>query len=314
MREQLLVILGPTACGKTGVSIALAKRRNGEVVSADSVAVYRGMAIGSARPGEAERQGVRHHLLDCVDCGDADFSVARFKALAIAAIDDILSRNRLPILVGGSGLYIDAVTAPMTYASPNDPLLREKLNGEYLRDPAAFHARLRAVDPVTADRLHGNDQRRLVRAMEIYLLTGKPMSAQTGAYAAQQGERGRYSCRKIGLAMQRAELYRRIDARVDRMMADGLMEEARLLYERGLPRDLPAMKSIGYAQLFAYFDGSTTLDETVAAIKRDTRRLAKRQITWFKRDPNVTWFRWEDYESAAQLEQAVIETIEGNTQ
>ncbi len=310
MQEQLLVLLGPTACGKTGIGVSLAQRLNGEIISADSVAVYHGLSIGSARPTLEEQCGIAHHLLDCVDCDTLDFSVAKYKELAVRAIDGVLSRQRLPILVGGSGLYIDALTAPMTYAITADPALRNELNQEYLQDPDAFWKRLYEADPATAGRLHLHDQKRIVRAMEIFRLTGVPMSRQTAAYATRQGETGAYSCRKIGLMMEREALYCRINARVDAMMCAGLLEEARRLYDRQLDRSLPAMKSIGYAQLFEYFDGLTTLSDAVDAIKRDTRRFAKRQMTWFRRDASIVWYPWERYSTESNLTQAILRDLE----
>lgn len=291
MQEQLLVLLGPTACGKTGVGISLAQRLDGEIVSADSVAVYHGMEIGSARPSKQEQSGVRHHLLDCVSVDDRTFSVAQYRQMATAAIQDIQSRGKLPILVGGSGLYLDAVTAPMTYVAPSDPVLREKLNDDYAASPQLFWERLRACDPITADRLHVNDRKRLVRAMEVWELTGIPFSVQNENYAKRQASSGPFSCRKFGIELPRELLYQRINMRVDAMMRDGLETEARALYEQGFPRDLPAMKSIGYAQLFSYFDGETTLCEAVDLIKMRTRQFAKRQETWFRRDTGITWLR-----------------------
>ena len=232
-KPTVLCIVGPTATGKTALSVSLAKRLNGEIVSADAVAVYRGLDIGSAKPTPEERGGVAHHMIDSVDITDHDFTVSRFREMARSAIDDILGRGLLPIVVGGSGLYLDSVFSDMRFSAPSDPDLRSKLEKEYDTDRNAFYARLNAFDPVTSERLHLNDKKRIVRATEVYLLTGTPFSELNRAFSdAQEGD-GKYRVVRIGLNTDRESLYQRIELRVDEMIKRGLVEEAYHLFEQG---------------------------------------------------------------------------------
>lgn len=297
----VVCIVGPTACGKTSVSIELAKRLNGEIVSADSVAVYRGLDIGSAKPTVAERCGIAHHMIDVADVTDTDFTVARFRKEAREAIDDILARGKLPIVVGGSGLYSDAIFSDMRFSAPSDAAVRAKLESAYLADKDAVFARLREVDGQTARRLHPNDQKRVVRALEVYEVTGKPFSAWNRDFASVQEEGETYRVLRRGLDMDREALYRRIEARVDRMFADGLEAEAFALFEKGYTPRLPAMQSIGYAQLYDAYAGRCTVEEAKAKTKLDTRHFAKRQLTWFRRNPQTIWYRVDAYASTAEL-------------
>lgn len=288
--SNVICIVGPTACGKTALSVALAKYADGEIVSADAVAVYRGLNIGSAKPTPEERQGVPHHLIDCVDVTDQNFTVSSFRNLAREAIDDILSRGKLPIVVGGSGLYLDAVFSDMHFSAPSDASVRAALETEYDRDPIAVFETLRAVDSDTAKRLHPNDKKRVVRALEVYEITGQPFSALNRTFeTAQQGD-DTYRVIRIGLNTERKILYERIDQRVDRMMDLGLQTEAFSFFEKGLtPRNCRALQSIGYAQLYDAYTGTSSMTEAVERIKLDTRHFAKRQITWFKRNKNTIW-------------------------
>lgn len=294
---KLLLICGPTACHKSETALRLAKAFDGEILSADSVAVYRGMDIGSAKPTKQEQRQVPHHLIDIASPDDGDFSVSAFQKAADAAIADISSRNKLPILVGGSGLYCDAVLENMGYALPKDPALRAELESEYDRDPQAFFAAMAADDPAAGERLHPNDKKRVVRAREVYLLCGKPFSAFNTDYQQAQ-HNSRYDALRIGLNMDRDLLYAAIEARVDRMIQQGLIQEAKALYDKGYDRQLPAMQAIGYAQLFAYFDGEVSLTRAILDIKQATRRFAKRQLTWFRRDDRIRWFDCGNYEQA----------------
>ena len=289
-RPIVLCIVGPTACGKTALSVALAKHTDGEIVSADAVAVYRGLDIGSAKPTEEERQGIPHHMIDCADVTDSDFTVSSFRALARAAIDDILSRDKLPIVVGGSGLYLDSVFSDMRFSALSDADIRAALEKEYEKDPTALFEQLRAADADTANRLHPHDQKRVVRALEVYRITGKPFSALNHAFETAQQEDGTYRTVRIGLNTDRQLLYRRIDQRVDQMMEHGLQTEAYSFFERGLtPQNCRALQSIGYAQLYDVYTGNASLETATDNIKRDTRRFAKRQITWFKRNKDTLW-------------------------
>lgn len=290
-RPNVLCIVGPTACGKTALSVALAKKVGGEIVSADAVAVYRGLDIGSAKPTESEREGVPHHLIDCVDVTDDSFTVSSFRALAREAIDDILRRKKLPIVVGGSGLYVDAVFSDMRFSAPSDSTIRAAIEKEYDACPEAVFAALRSADPVTAQRLHPNDKKRVVRALEVFRVSGQPFSVLNRDFSSVQQGDDTYRSIRIGLNTDRQKLYARIDRRVDRMMADGLKEEAFSFFDRGLtPDNCRALQSIGYAQLFDVYTGSASLGAAVEQIKLDTRHFAKRQITWFKRDQSTVWF------------------------
>ena len=299
-RQRIVCIVGPTACHKTELSIELAKRVGGEIVSADSVQVYYGMDIGSAKPTVEERQGVVHHLIDCLPIDTSEFSVSMYRDMAHKAIDGIILRNHVPIIIGGSGLYVNALTYPLGFAIPRDDKTRECVSNEYDDNPDRTFQRLQAVDPATANRLHVNDKKRIVRALEVYDYSGKPISAYGGDFQNSAGEQPLYEPMLIGLSMVRAQLYARINLRVDLMMQSGLLEEAKYIYDMRYDHNLPAMRSIGYQQLFSYFDGNCTLEEAVEQIKLDTRHFAKRQLTWFKSDERISWYdvtEWDDTKS-----------------
>ncbi len=307
--KQLLLISGPTACHKSETALRLAERWGGEILSIDSVAVYRGMDIGSAKPEESERRRVRHHLIDIVDPDDTGFSVAAFQQAADEVLSDLAHRNVQPILVGGSGLYCDAVLEDMGYALPADKELRDRLEREYDADPKAFFQQMAWDDGLSGSKLHPNDKKRVVRAREVFLLCGKPFSSFNREYMTAQ-RRDRYSAIRVGLTMPRDKLYDAIDRRVDRMMAQGLLDEVRGLRDKGYDRRLPAMQAIGYAQLLAYLAGEVSLFDAVENIKRTTRQFAKRQLTWFRRDERIRWFDCEHYEEAYRdIERYVKETI-----
>lgn len=277
----MVVIVGPTAVGKTAVSLCLAERLGGEIVSADSRQVYRGMDVGTAKATSQERERVLHHLIDVVD-PDETLTLAQFQRLAYAAIDDILARERLPLLVGGSGQYIRAVVegwgVPEVAPQAQLRAALERLSSDEL-------ARwLAALDPVAAGRIDRRNRRRVIRALEVTLVTGWPISA------LQRKSPPPYRVLQVGLTLARPLLYQRIDARVERMMEAGLLDEVRRLAERYGWR-VPAMSGLGYAQLGAHLRGELTLDEAVAAIKRETRRFVRQQANWFKLDdPAIHWF------------------------
>lgn len=290
-KPKVLCIVGPTACGKTALSIELAHALSGEIVSADAVAVYRGLDIGSAKPTEAERKGIPHHLIDCVDIDDESFTVSAFRDLARKAVDDILSRGRLPIVVGGSGLYLDAIFADMRFSTPSDPGIRASIEKEYDLDRNAVIDALKAADPETADRLHPNDRKRIVRALEVYRITGRPFSELNRSFETAQDNDGSYDVIRTGLNTDRRVLYDRIERRVDQMIIAGLQNEAYTLFAQGFtPERCRAMQSIGYSQLYEAYCGRCTIEEAVDRIKLDTRHFAKRQITWFKRNKATVWF------------------------
>ncbi len=302
MKLPLLVLVGPTAVGKTAISVQVAKRLGAEVISGDSVQVYRGMDIGTAKITAGEMDGVPHHLID-VKAPDEEFSVAEFQQRVDELIRQILSRGRLPMLVGGTGLYVRAVTQAYTFTELEPDLtLRERLRQEEERyGPGHLHRRLMQVDPVSAARLHPNDTLRLVRALEVYELTGLPISA---TQTAAESDR-RYDDLMIGLTADRDLLYQRIDQRVEAMLSAGWLQEVRRLLERYDPQER-AMEALGYKELVLYLRGLLTWAEAAALIKRNTRRFAKRQITWFKRE---TGLHWLDLTHAGAREQAVHEIL-----
>lgn len=287
MAEPLLVILGPTATGKTDVGLLVAEVLGGEIVSADSMQVYRGMDIGTAKPGPEQLARVPHHLIGII-APDEPFSVADYQARADASIADIRHRGRLPVVVGGSGLYLRALVDRMSFPiAPPDPCLRQRL-AEEAREvgSAALHARLAEVDPESAARIHPRDLKRIIRAFEVYAQTGLPRSQ---AQAVDPGREVRYNARRFGLWLPRTELYRRIEERVERMLAAGLVEEVKRLLDQGYGEHLVSMQGLGYAQIAAYLRGECDLAEAVRRLKRDTRRFAKRQLTWFRRDQRIEW-------------------------
>ena len=307
--KPLLLICGPTACHKSETALRIGERWGGEILSVDSVAVYRGMDIGSAKPDLSERQRVPHHLIDMVDPDDAGFSVAAFQQAADQVIGDLQTRGVQPILVGGSGLYCDAILEDMGYALPADPKLRSRLEREYDADPQAFFAQMAKDDGPSGEKLHVNDKKRVVRAREVFLLSGRPFSSFNREYVSAQ-RKDRYPAVRVGLTMPREKLYAAIDSRVDRMMAQGLLDEVKRLQEKGYDRRLPAMQAIGYAQLLSYLAGEITLPDAVDSVKRATRQFAKRQLTWFRRDERIRWFDCERYEEAyGDIERYVRETI-----
>ncbi len=305
MRPIIAAVVGPTASGKTDAAIALCRALGGEVVSMDSMQVYRGMDIGTAKPTQAERQGIAHHLMDVVDPG-TPFSVTEYRDMADTAMDDILARGKLPVLAGGTGFYLNALTYDMDFADAGaDLAFRGALEAEACTEQGkqALHTRLAQVDPVTAQRLHANDVRRVIRALEIEHATGRPMSEH--ARDIKQTER-RYAPVVVGLTYPREQLYQRIDQRVGNMMAQGLLAEAKALAKQDIAEDSQAMQAIGYRELWPYLRGEYSLDEAICAIQQNSRRYAKRQLTWFTHDPRVCWFNHADYESKDALYTALI--------
>jgi tRNA dimethylallyltransferase len=285
--RPILVIVGPTAVGKTGLAIRVAKQVDGEIISADSMQVYKGLDIGTAKPTEAERQGVPHHLLDVVAV-DQEFSVADYQLMVEDILMDLAKRGKTPILTGGTGLYIRAVLEGFVFDSQGkDDDLRARLQEvAESQGNIALHRRLAVVDPDTAKRLHPNDRRRVIRALEIYHTTGQPLSQHLDA---QKQLEPRHQAVKFGLACNRPRLYQRIDARVDQMIEAGLLDEVKNLLEQGLAEGATAMQALGYKELVGYLRGEYDLAEAIRLLKRDTRRYAKRQLTWFRRDEEIIW-------------------------
>ncbi len=279
----LLVICGATATGKTAAAAALAAEVGGEIVAADSRTIYRGMDIGTAKPPPRLRAAVPHHLLDVAEPTEV-FTVAQYQRLAVAAITDILRRGRLPLLVGGTGLYIRAVVDGLQIPHvPPDWAFRRKAEAEERAAPGVLYARLQELDPLAAQRIHPRNLRRIIRALEVIAATGRPISAQ------QRAHPGPWHVLAIGLWVPRPRLYRRIDRRVDEQVAQGLVAEVERLLARGVPPDAPAMQGLGYKEIVPYLQGRSSLAEAVAVLKRNTRRFARRQESWFRRDPRIRW-------------------------
>ncbi len=268
--------------GKTAAAIALAERLGGEIVCADSRTIYRGMDIGTAKPTSRQRARVPHHLLDVAD-PDQVVTLAAYRDLADRAISDIRARDHMPVLAGGTGLYIRAIVDGFTIprVAP-DPGLRTRLEVLERKTPGALHKRLQQVDPAAAARIHPRNVRRLIRALEVHEHTGRPISTLQRADPVGAAV-------QIGLTMNREALYRRIDARVDEQLAGGLVDEVQGLLARGYAPTLPAMQGLGYKEIVAYVQGRVALDEVVRQLKSDTRRFAKRQYTWFRRDDRIRW-------------------------
>lgn len=300
---ELLVVTGPTATGKTALGAALARLLDGEVVGADSMQIYRGMDIGTAKPTAAEMGGVPHHMIDVADPSES-FSAARWAAMASACVDDILARGRVPVVIGGTGLYIDALLRRADFAAaPGDSGLRAQLEAEYdALGGEAFRRRLAEVDPARAEKLAPGDKKRLVRALEVFRLTGETITAHD---ERSRREPPRYTSMKVALDFtERERLYERIDRRAAQMFADGLADEVRGLLAAGLSERCTAMQAIGYKETAAYLRGETSLDEAIERVQRESRRYAKRQLTWLRREEGVRWLRWEnapDIRAARQI-------------
>ena len=293
MAEKIVVVAGPTASGKTALGIALAKDFNGEIVSADSMQVYRGMDIGTAKASLAEREGIPHHMLDVAEPWE-DYSVARYVEQAEACCRDILCRGKLPILVGGTGLYIDSLISGRDFAAvDSDQGLREALAAEYdALGGEAMHRRLQELDPERAAILHPGDKRRIVRALEVYRLTGMTITEHDRQTRALPK---RFDAAAIHLNFKnRPALYARIDRRVDMMVEQGLFREVEGLLAAGLSPESTAMQAIGYKEVVRSLQGELRREEAVALIKQSSRRYAKRQLTWFNRDKEALPILWED--------------------
>ena len=308
MENRLICICGPTASGKTALSVALAKQLHTEIISADSMQIYRGMDIGTAKPTAVERQDVPHHLLDVCAPGEP-FSVARYVELADAAAQDVLSRGMVPIVAGGTGLYMDALIECSTFSgNETDLSVREK----YQRMAAeqgneAVHACLAKVDPEGAERLHLNNLKRVIRALEVYEQTGMTIDAFNRLHKRPAPK---YAALKIGICpAERQTLYDRIDLRVDQMLADGLLEETKRLLDSGVLAGTAA-QTIGYKELLGYLQGDAPLADCVALLKQRSRNYAKRQLTWLKRDDNIHWIYYNNGEELPAILQEATEYLQ----
>ena len=285
--KNLIILTGPTAVGKTDLSIKLAKLVNGEIISADSIQVYKHLDIGSAKITVEEMDGVRHHLIDVLDPKES-FNIATFKAMADEAIDDIYSRGKLPIITGGTGFYIQSVLYDINFTENEDDGYRNELKElSKCKGVEYLHNMLKDIDPVSADAIHANNVKRVIRALEFYHQTGQLISEHNATESAKTSP---YNFAYFVLNIDRNVLYERIDKRVDIMLEQGLLQEVKYLKdELGLNKDLVSMQGLGYKEILQHLDGEISLEEAVYILKRDTRHFAKRQLTWFKREKDVTW-------------------------
>ncbi len=293
MKRKLVVIAGPTASGKTSVSVELAKRINGEIISADSMQVYKYMDIGSAKVTQEEKQGIVHYLVDQLDPSEG-FSVNRFQSMAKEAMETIYAKGKIPIIAGGTGFYIQAVTKDIDFTrTDEEEKTRSQVDDFYVKHgKEALHNWLMEVDEVSAKGIHPNNVKRVKRYIEYFLLTGEKISDHNQREYVKESP---YDLDFFVLNMERDLLYHRINHRVDKMMDMGLVEEVKKLKDMGYTRDMTAMEGLGYKEILDYLNGECSLDEAVYRIKRDTRHFAKRQLTWFRREKDVKWVHVDHY-------------------
>jgi tRNA dimethylallyltransferase len=307
MKEKLLAIVGPTAVGKTKLSIHLAKEFKGEIISGDSMQVYRGMDVGTAKIKPEEQEGISHYLLDILDPRE-DFSVSEFQQLALEKMKELQRSERLPILVGGTGLYVQSVTHQFQFAEAGEnEVIREKWQ-TYLdhHGPLALHQELSRKDPGYAQELHPNNSRRVIRALEVHETTGKSMAEFHGEWERESP----FHLVMIGLTMERSILYERINQRVDQMISEGLVEEVQRLLHEGVPESSISLHAIGYKEIIGYLHGDTSLEEAIELLKRNTRRFAKRQLTWFRRMKEVKWFDVTDLSKWSSHEEIITKYVQ----
>ena len=295
MKKPLIILTGPTAVGKTELSIGLAKAVNGEIISADSIQVYKNMDIGSAKIMPEEMQGVKHYLVDELQ-PDEEFNIFRFKEMSLKYMEDIYSRGKIPIIVGGTGFYIQGILYDIDFSENDaDMSYREELKKiADTKGALELHNMLRDIDPESADKIHFNNVKRVIRALEYYKQTGEKISEHN---ETQRENVSPYAFKYFVLNDDRDILYSRIDKRVDVMIEKGLVEEVKLLKDMGYSTDMTSMQGIGYKEIYSYLMGEISLDEAIELIKKDTRHFAKRQLTWFRREKEVTWVDYREFDS-----------------
>ena len=310
MAPKIVCVVGPTACGKTTLGVQLAKKFNGEVVSADSMQIYKGMTIGTAAPTEAEMDGVPHHMIAVAE-PEEQWSAARYAQMAVPIIDDIIARGKLPVLVGGTGLWIDTVVQGRTFAGGHaGGEVRKELQRQLEQEGIEpILARLREVDPESAERLHPSDEKRILRALEVWLETGKTITEHN---EETKKIPPRYDAVWIGLRFEdREDMKALIDRRVDKMVDMGLLEEIDKLLSGGISRETTALQAIGYKEFLGVAEGTATVEEAVAEVKLRSRQYAKRQLTWLRRNEAVHWIEWKkerDFERALQLSTEILQS------
>jgi len=297
-KRPLVILAGPTAVGKSALAVELAKRIGGEIISADSMQVYRHMDIGSAKITQKEMGEVPHHLIDVLEPAE-EFNVTVFQKMAAEAMAQIYARGHIPILAGGTGFYIQAVLYDIDFTeNDGDTALRRSLEEMAAREgPEAVYERLRAVDPASCKIIHANNVKRVIRAIEFYEKTGRRISDHN---KEQRGRKSPYHSAYFVLCDDRERMYQRIEERVDRMMEEGLVDEVRALQDMGCTRDMVSMQGLGYKEILSYLDGEISLEEAVYRIKRDTRHFAKRQMTWFRREKEVIWIDRRNFDQDSQ--------------
>ncbi len=305
MLDALLVIVGPTGVGKSEVAVDLVGRLRAEIISCDSRQIYREIDIGTAKPSPEVRSKAPHHLID-IATPDEVFSAAEFKRRAETIIKRIQEKNKLPLLVGGSGLYIRAVVDGIFAGPGRDQDLRARLREKEGREGrGSLYQELRRIDPVAASHLHSHDERRVIRALEVYYLSGRPISShqrETPYSPLPQTV-------MVGLRMERKALYQLINRRVDAMMEEGLLGEVERLLDKGYDEDLPSMEGLGYRQIIGYLKGKYSREEAVQLMKRDTRRFAKHQLSWFNKDSRIIWLEREKFPTSGEASQKIIEIL-----
>jgi len=307
MRNRTVIfIAGPTAAGKTKYAIEIARAFQGEIISADSMQIYKYMDIGSAKPSKEELAAAKHYLVGEIDPRE-EFSVAEYQALAKKYIEKVFGEEKIPIVAGGTGLYLNSLIYDMDFSvMPGQPALRERLWREAEQyGPGYLHNRLREMDPKAAERIHPNNVKKVIRAIEVFMTTGEGIREFSESFKPTKD----YRCILIGLTRDRGELYRRINERVDLLMEAGLVEEVRALLDKGLTENNISMKGIGYKEIIAYLQGEYDLDEAVRLVKRNTRHYAKRQMTWLKRIPGMIWFNLTEYKTEEDAVSDLIHTI-----
>lgn len=299
MKEKLLIITGPTGIGKTSLSIEIAKKINGEIISADSMQIYKYMDIGTAKIKDEEMDGIPHHLIDFLEL-DEDFSVSDFRERAKKIITSLNSEAKIPMVVGGTGLYINSLIYDLNFTRVASDegirarleALKDEFGNEYLLNE------LRKLDPISADKINVNDTKRVIRAIEIHEITGKPMSEHNNNFRKLNEE---YDLIMIGLNMDRKTLYDRINKRVDLMIEEGLIDEVQNLLSSGYDKNLISMQAIGYKEIIMYLEDEISLDRAIELIKQGSRNYAKRQLTWFRREDRIKWFNRDEYDDFEEL-------------
>ena len=303
-KKPMIILSGPTAVGKTALSIELAKRVNGAIISADSMQVYKHMDIGSAKIMPEEMCGIKHYLIDALEPSD-EFNIVVFQKMAKEALEEIYANGQIPIIAGGTGFYIQALLYDIDFENQdtNEAYRAELEEIAKTHGNEVLHNRLKEIDPVSAEKIHANNVKRVIRALEFYKLTGKPISEHN---ETEQQKESPYNFAYFVLTDERANLYKRIDLRVDLMLKNGLLDEVKKLKDMGYHRDMVSMQGLGYKEILDYLDGKLTLEEAVYILKRETRHFAKRQLTWFRREKEVIWIDKSKYEYD---ENAVLEEM-----